>query len=84
MGRPKKNPPPRTTHPIIAQLHYTRVIRHISQRQLSDLAGYSHSAICYMERGQRSISFDLVVSLATALGYELRLCESSIPTKSQT
>jgi transcriptional regulator with XRE-family HTH domain len=53
---------------VAASLRALRRSRHISQRQLADLAGVTASAISQAERAERGLSLSTLVHLSAALG----------------
>jgi len=53
---------------VAASLRALRRSRHVSQRQLADLAGVTASAISQAERAERGLSLSTLVHLSAALG----------------
>ena len=53
---------------MAASLRALRRSRHVSQRQLADLAGVTASAISQAERAERGLSLSTLVHLSAALG----------------
>ena len=45
--------------------------RHMSQKELADKIGVSSAYISYLEKGHRSLSVELLVSIATVLGCKM-------------
>ena len=63
------------------EIHDARLEANLSIRRLSTAAGLHHSHLPRVEAGDRSMSQDALVSVATALGYDVsfRLFRSAGP-----
>jgi ribosome-binding protein aMBF1 (putative translation factor) len=66
----------RRVHPLMCELIRARVGKGWSREEWAEASGYSMSALCKWEAGHHIPRLRVLIDLAQALGYELKLVKT--------